>query len=498
MNRERAAVLAVLAVTLLLRIGHLAGPTLRDEGVHGYMAQEILRGHLPFETVFDNKGVLLYSEQAAALAVFGMHSIAGIRLLGIAFVLGSMVALYLLLRDQYGHWEGILGAALFGFYSSLMQMQGHYYGSEVFTLLPTNLAAWCAWRGLVNEDRRLFFLSGLCLGLGIWTRLTVAPFVGSFGLFLLLYHRPSRLAGPFWMGLGLTLSCLPFIGLYLVAGRMDLLAQSYFLFSGAQLVTADVPGTPLEQLGRILAVAVPNMFILMVFLAGLPFSPWWRDRRTTFLALWLGGGLLCFLLTGQYLSKQLHQALPPLCGWAAVVLVDWIRQANWRRTVAWLLLAGSALWAAGLNFPRYYRLTVDDPSASEPIMVVGERVADWVREHSQPGDGLFVWGVEWQVYFRAERRSPSRHINLLAVILIAIAAERGAPVGDVLAQVQNEMSTQLKTHPPRYILVTSSVKNYDIEAYYLPAEFDAMLVRDYHLLFKDDPYWVFERNSSSR
>ena len=89
-------------------------------------------------------------------------------------------------------------------------------------------------------------------------------------------------------------------------------------------------------------------------------------------------------------------------------------------------------------------------------------------------------------------------IAVLAVILIAIAAERGAPVGDVLAQVQNEMSTQLKAHPPRYVLVTSSVKNYNIEAYYLPGQFDTMLKDDYHLLFKDEPYWVFEHNSSSR
>lgn len=502
--------LGAIALTVVaLRLSLLSAPTLRDEGLYGYIAQDVLRGYLPLETAMDNKGPVLFYEWALALLVFGTSSIEGIRLLGTAFVLGSLATLFLLARELKGERIALIAVALMAFHTSLVEMDGYYYATEFFTLLPSLLAALLAWRANRSASLWPAFAAGVFLGLAIWTRLTALTLAPWLGLFLLLAApgSPADPTQPAEKGMSKTrqgilralaltagtaaVSAL-FLALYGSQGKLSLLVEAWVTFPAVQVLTRNAFVPELEQLYLIGKVCLPQTVLLWLpLVATLLFLELdLRGRENRFIAAWLAMALLGFWLPRLYFPKQLFLVFPPLCILAATKWDDWSRS---HRKPVLLLVATCVLYTVGWNAPKHIALMRDDPLASERIISKGEEISAWILANTAPGDYIYNWGVEWELYFRSQRRTPTRHVNLLVFVMYALAVENGAPVGEDFDRLQKEVIRGLEAHRPEIIAQTGGTKNYDLKSFYLAAYIQNMLNTEYQLLYHDEPYWVFRR-----
>lgn len=495
-SKPHLLLLAILCGVLLLRLGHLRAPTFRDEGIFCYVGQEVLRGHLPFETVFENKGVFLFYQLAAALATFGFGSIAGVRFLAILWILAATACYFYLLKDQYDLKTAGWGTGLLSFHWALSALQGDYYGSEMFSIPLIMIALFFGWRASRQGPWWQAFLAGVFISLSVWTRLTSATFVITLGIFIALFSTSNKVKNTAVYCLGGIAASIPFLAIYAIPGKLQLLVEAYFLFSGIQASATSVHAGMWSQVEPLVYELVTSAFILLAGLVVLPFTPWWKSRPGIFWFLHLVAGLLAFGLTGHYLVKQMQQFFPPLCALLAWQLAPILHGKDWRKPLASLLLGLSVASSLWLNIPRYARVCSGNFSTCDPMLVASEKVSKWIRENTDPDDEMYNWGVEWELYFRSQRRSPVRQINTLAIVLTAIAAQHGAPVQKELKAYQEHVYTSLQERPPRIIVTTASVAPSEIPGYYLPPLIRQFVIDHYDFRFKEHELWVFERKKA--
>ncbi|HEV8191179.1 MAG TPA: hypothetical protein VGP82_06805, partial [Ktedonobacterales bacterium] len=175
----------VCRVALILR----GWPALdSDEAIIGLMARHILQGERPiFFWGQDYMGAFQAYFVAPIFAIFG-SSIATLHLSILLLVLGFLAAMYLVARGAYGPAVGILTVAwlAIGPALSLVRELGTIGGYQEMLLfsaliflgvwdrlrqpdpLPRNRREWL--RGLVT-----YAAVGLCLGIGLWSDLLIAP-----------------------------------------------------------------------------------------------------------------------------------------------------------------------------------------------------------------------------------------------------------------------------------------------------------------------------------
>lgn len=257
-----ALAFTVLSV-IALRWAAWDAPTLRDEGLYGYIAQEVLRGYLPLETAIDNKGPVLFYQWALALSLGGLSSIEAIRALGTLFVVGSILVLFVLGRDLGGPRVGLWSAVLLAFHTSLAEMDGYYYATEFYTMLPCLVAAGLVWRGVQEGKGQLCAWAGVFLGLAVWTRLTSLTLLAAFGLFVLwMAPRSHKLRHSLNLALGLAAISLVFSAVYAVPGKLVVLYDAWVAFPSVQVLTRNAFVTEADQLWEVARVAVPQTVLL--------------------------------------------------------------------------------------------------------------------------------------------------------------------------------------------------------------------------------------------
>ena len=503
-SRDSKRILAALALlTLVIRIPLLGAPIFRDEGMYGYTAQEVLRGYLPWETAVDNKGPLLIYEYALGLAIGGMSSIEGIRAVGLAFALGSGLALFALARDMRGEKFALIATSLYVVHSNLVALYGHFCGSEVFTLTPVLLAMWQGWRAPRAPSAWPSFFCGLFFGLAVWTRLTVVTWGVSVGIFLL--WRACGMA-KLWRALamiaGAGLVSAFFLILYGWNNKLGVFVDGLVTFPKVQLATSEAFITEREQIMTVLGIALPQtVSIWLPCLFVLVHPRRLNLEARVFLLPWLAMALMGFYATHLYLVQQLFLVYPAAYLLAAWQLQDWgladgsrLRSKN---AAVWLV-AACLLFNLATNARLFVGLASRDLSVSDPQLIQGAKVGRWVRDNTPTDSFFYQWGVEWETYFVAERRSPTRQLNALLMVMFGVAVENGAPMAAEFDRIQKEIIAGLEAHPPEIVAVTASVKNYDMKSFYLPAYVDNMLRTKYDLLFEEKPYWIFRRKGSTQ
>jgi hypothetical protein len=135
----------------------------------------------------------------------------------------------------------------------------------------------------------------------------------------------------------------------------------------------------------------------------------WENRGELAAAFWLAAGLLA-AATGLLLYPHYFlQAAPPLC-LAASYGVDKLARRSQR--LAWAALAGLALAPAVAQADVYFgssrAVAAKDLLYPSPLLEV-EWLGGWLKEHSPPGEPIWVYGSEPQLYVYADRRCATRH-----------------------------------------------------------------------------------------
>jgi len=436
--------IALRAVELLLVAACLLPmiflPLTRDQATYAYAGQVILDGELPYRDVFACKGPAIHYTYAAAMWLFGQTEI-GVRLFFYLVALGGSQLAAGLGARLGGRWARLPCALCY----ALAALQGN---SD------------CAWFTAETEDLTLLLTLGVILLIGTprylqcWWRLLLAGML----LALACLFKPTALpvcvvagAVAMWelsrksgcgIGAAATLrkSAWAVAGFLIPAGLFalwllvtglwadlwQLVVEFNVRYSGIRLARDFT-----DQIKALLNVRWRGLAILVI--VGLVAGK--RHNRVTWRLLWaaLIGGWLAVIWQGKYFAYH----WTPVVGCMAILAgceCGRLGRSAWRRfsgrgvrvggvLAAVILLPSIAAPANVYYLNRLYRSTfavlAGHQTADElraPFQVGGatadvtRKVAVYVREHSQPGDTVVVWGYDPAINFLADRRSPTRFV----------------------------------------------------------------------------------------
>ena len=134
----------------------------RDSSVFIYVAKGILEGEVPYLDRWDHKGPLIYLLNAMGLAVAGMW---GLWLLEMAFLIGTVWLVYVVLRQQFGFAATFLPMAVFAGYFLYFSQSGNH--TEQYALLFQFLALYLFMRirnGNTGGGREYYTLFLISIG----------------------------------------------------------------------------------------------------------------------------------------------------------------------------------------------------------------------------------------------------------------------------------------------------------------------------------------------
>ncbi|HOD81235.1 MAG: hypothetical protein BWX88_01149 [Planctomycetes bacterium ADurb.Bin126] len=445
-------------------------PLTRDQGHYAYGAQVILDGGQLYRDVFDGKGPGTYYAYALALKLFGASETGARLFFYLVAVVGSGLAAAL--AGRIGGWWCRLGAALV---FALAAMQGNsdcaWFTAEGEDLmLPLVLGAvlllgraehlGSAWR-LVG--------AGVLLGLAFLVKVTIVTTCFTLALVaaVVLLRQGAGWRGllkaMLWTAAGMALPVAACLGYYAAQGLLGevyrLTVQYNRAYGGIRLFRdfTDLFRPLTADRWRTLSVLA---------IAALALGPMREGAAWRLLWAAAAGGWLAAVWQGKNFPYQWTPVIGCLAVAAGVAcgrLAQWAWSASGSRAWRVAAVAASLLLLPAMAGPtdvyylnRIYRQTaglLSGQVGSEEFRKVHrtgsttadvtDRVAAYLRSHSQPTDTVHVWGYETIVNFLADRRSPSRFV-------LAFPLSQPGPWQKAWRE---EFLDILRQRPPLYVVV---------------------------------------------
>ncbi|HEX2173259.1 MAG TPA: glycosyltransferase family 39 protein [Dehalococcoidia bacterium] len=428
------AALALAALPVLIRLPYLAEPFDTDEGGYAYIARALLDGQVPYRDAWDNKPPLTFFAYAAAIAVSDRPE--AIRLLAAVVVALATLLLIGLGREAFDRRTGLLAGAIFVLATATPRLQGTNANTEIFLLPGWIAGSWVILVGLRTGARWTWPLAGAQTGVAIlakpvagWLLIALAA-----TLALLIARRGlslrSGLGRMAAFAAGLTVALLP-VGVYFAAHQaLGEALHAVVWFNRLYLVRNLTFALDQYGLGAMLfapnrEVVLDDPFIWLFGLVGLVTVPSLRclgGARTAFLVAWSIAGYLGAKTGWLELPHYYLQLVPPLALWSAAYLTRALPAIGKRKRrtarliglvgaglLLWTLAAGAPAWLAG-SPERFHELKFPFPDRGA-WDTQATAIAAELRGRTSPGESVFIWGREPQIYYYAGRRSASRYIH---------------------------------------------------------------------------------------
>jgi hypothetical protein len=127
-------------------------------------------------------------------------------------------------------------------------------------------------------------------------------------------------------------------------------------------------------------------------------------------------------LASYELSYQYYPAVPAMAGALALGAASiWRARSPLRMALVAALLA---LPLGGYVIRPQVQLLLEEPAARLETAARAVPVADFIRDRTAPGDPVFVAGGRAEVYWRAERKAPTRFFDVHGLTSVDDVAER--------------------------------------------------------------------------
>lgn len=392
-------ILAFAITVVLMQAGSLVLEVIDwDESTFALMAQDVLRGHLPYLQQFDNKPPGMFLLLAGAMTLFG-ESLVTVRLTAWAMLLACGVLTFVLARRFAGPTPA--GLATLVMIAATVSNFGLHANTEIPAI---TLVLGALWLMLAHGEKfRASVGVGLCLCLATLFRTNLGFLVPVFGLFYLAAIRFSGLRLNRFGVLGLALGGLPpvlvLVGIYAAHGALDTLVLSTvtvpLIYSAGQLSMLDAAGR-LWLIFVATAIFFPavGLFFLLA-LAGLvrvairrePTLAGHGSRDGMILSVVATTTFLSMLRGGAY-SHYILQLYPFAALAAAMALAP--GYFPWKRIGLWPLAVVALFLGLALQWPASQRVLFDyaGVAADYPL----RQAADAIAADMQRGDQ--VWSLE--------------------------------------------------------------------------------------------------------
>jgi 4-amino-4-deoxy-L-arabinose transferase-like glycosyltransferase len=421
------ALAGICVLPIVFYAPFLKEPFLRDEGVYAATAQLLLDGKLPFAHAFDNKPPLVYVWYAASFLMFG-ETIWAPRLLAALSICLATLLLYIearILFKQNG--SALLAAGAFAICVGLPEFDLNA-NTEYFMLLPL-VAAFLSFT-LAERDRKgwLYAAAGFLMGLSIMTKeVSLFPYLVMLGV---VANRVRLDDG--WTGLKTREFLRPaafLLGGCAVAGVLVVLP---FLLTGAfaDMYDALVVYT-MSYVGavtwpdRIIAVVKAPLYIFLLAgpLAVFSYLAVWRlirdpeQQHRLMLVGWTVATMIGIVSAGRFYDHY-YVLIFPCFGLLVPLGLEVMRDAD-RVSRRWIgaALAISMIPMVVLNLNIYFQATPTERhfakygSDGQSLWETqSEDLADWIKERTTPDDYIYNLGFQSELYFFADRQSPTRYL----------------------------------------------------------------------------------------
>lgn len=459
------AATALVATVVAVHVVRLPEPLGIDQGLFACFARWVPRGWLPYRDIFDSKPPLFLYWWGASGLVPGdvIRAAWWWEGLWLAVTLG---AAYALAARVWGRWEGLAVAALLfvGLWSPAWGAFWSRAQAEEVLTLPMLGSAWLAWKAL--DRTRLALWAGVLVGVcGLFKIPSMA--VALSWTVTWLACLPARRAAE-RVGLMLAGAVVPWalaLGWFAAHGATSSFVEGVFVYHryNAAFIAPPWGGVLADYASKMINESALLVVLAAVGVFGLVRR---RAREAHWVGSWIVATMAAVVLQRQLAGYQYMMAVPALAVASGYGLVDIARAAGAADTrlvagagvLAVLLLGGrdATAWrrAYGPDLDYQRGLLSRDTylHAIQPggfSMANEERAGHWLHEHTDPGQGLLVWGLSPGIYAIADRH-PVTRFPFHKILMTDAPLSRMWPGLDLRRQ---QLMERLRADPPAYVLV---------------------------------------------
>jgi 4-amino-4-deoxy-L-arabinose transferase-like glycosyltransferase len=442
-SKPSVGLVAILALTFYLRLLYFGQIIDCDVGRAGYVGWRMAEGEVLIDLEGPGKPPLYVMLYAVFIRLFGT-SVLGLKMFGAVFVLLAVLAIYGLANRVYGKQVGLLAALLFGFFSSGPMIEGGTVNLETVLHFFYVLAIGFFLKASISGRLRWYFLTGLCAAVA-----TLVKQVGGVLFFVFLgygLHEWWRKKGPFsirgWLyryillGVGALLPVISVITFYDFHGYTLYQLYDSMLGSNLRYVQRGYEYTSfLKNFVWKLKVILPENGILWLGTMYAAAYLLWRirqnkeqpsDRILLWWALWSFAALWA---TGTFFWHYFLQVIAPFSVLASYgIMATW----KWAKSLSSLQrFVAQGVWAMILvimgfifvktDYKYFFSYTPVEQTVFRHEISTGiydgwglydalqPEIASYIREHTDPTETVYVWGIAPQIYFLAQRKAATRY-----------------------------------------------------------------------------------------
>lgn len=452
---ETLWLMAILVLSALLRLAFLHEPFDRDEGQYATIAQEILRGGLPYRDAIEIKPPGTFYLYALAIGMFGA-TIEAVRTFAVLYSLLTTIAVYGVARRIGGTRAGLCSALVYGVFSTIPRLQGNS-NTELFLVLPMTAGVWCLLAAMDTGKRSYLCGVGLCAALAMLIKPVALPVVALECLLIPLFRS----------GAGrMKESALDLAAFLLPLAACAMATIAYFHLHGALgdflYWTVEFPRrykdiTLFEAISLGAVLRYLRSTLVVPALLGIPAAVWLAVTKRTMagtlpLLLILAAGL-AITLPGKNFPHYFFTIIPFLAIPGGVGLVLIAKMPRVPACLALVVVLGTTAYSVAKNYKFYTAYSPEQvmvESYSSTTFVDSINVARYLRGHTRPDDYIFQWGFEPELYFLADRRCPNPYL-----VSVLPGWSEDPP------QAVNRMKRSLADKKPAYLVIQPDWSDYE-------------------------------------
>jgi len=467
----RSAVWLLFGATLLIviyaRMRLLDLPLERDEGEYAYSGQLLLQGIPPYKLAYSMKFPGTSVAYAVLMSIFG-SSIRGIHLGLILINLITIGLVFFLGRRLFDELGAIAAAAAYSVLSLMPHVLGQAAHATHFVALFAVAGVFQLICALDRQSSRLIFASGCSFGIALLMKQPGLLFVLFGSIYLLSSDWRRHLDAKkivsrnvlYLCGAAvpclLTAFALWFAGVF---GKFWFWTITYAAQYGARVSLTEGLQVLAEHFRGPLRAAWPFWAIAATAVIGLIacFINPTVQKRAGFLVAFVFFSALA-VCPGLYFRPHYFIVFLPavsLLAGASVVagLQPFATRARNFRIVLVLIFAVCVAWPLWSERDFFFKR----PLAEANRLVNGTnpfpesiKIAQYIREQSQPGETIGVLGSEPQIYFYSQRSSATGYIYTYGLMEPQPYAH----------QMQQEMIREIETARPKFLVLVVVSKSW--------------------------------------
>ncbi len=397
-----------------------------DEGSHAAVAAILMDGGLPYLDAVNNKPPGIWYIYLATFFLFGKYNMLAIHAVTFLWTLATAIVLSVLAKNLAGKSAALLTLLFYLTFSTALYPKMIAGNSEIFMALPYSLAALFLWRGCAGGKGIFFFAAGCASGLALLIKQVsgaqaAAVFVYMLGIIPLLSGGRKILS-----------SILAFvkygIGFALPVGAVAFLFHLYGVLDDEIFWNITYPNryisygySNLRFTSQLLAEFVP--YVLSTLILWALCLLWIKNTAADFmrrekpaghfplfLILWLAASAAASMIGNRMYGHYFIQILPPLSLTAALFAGKFFdetgppRRKYWKAAIlALTVIPGIVFLGMAISFEA----VTDTWGAIKPDF---RPATEYIKEHTDPEDKIFVWGWFTPVYVYSERTPATRFV----------------------------------------------------------------------------------------